>query len=99
MATHKPNPYLVDEENPEWAAEDFKKARPARELLHEIFSKDVADGMLAPKTGRPLGSGVKSSTTVRFDKDILDTFKATGKGWQTRMNNALREWLKTHSPA
>ena len=34
--------------------------------------------------------------TVRFDLDILAAFKATGKGWQTRMNDTLREWLKDH---
>jgi len=49
--------------------------------------------------GRVLGSGTKTSTTLRFDTDILAAFKSTGKGWQTRMNNALRDWLKTHSPA
>ena len=51
------------------------------------------------RRGRVLGSGKKASTTLRFDTDILTAFKATGKGWQTRMNNALRDWLKTHSPA
>ncbi len=49
--------------------------------------------------GRPAGTGAKSSTTVRFDNDILTAFKSTGKGWQTRMNNALREWLREHKPA
>jgi uncharacterized protein (DUF4415 family) len=34
--------------------------------------------------------------TIRFDLDVLAAFKATGKGWQTRMNEALREWLKEH---
>jgi uncharacterized protein (DUF4415 family) len=29
----------------------------------------------------------------------LDAFKETGAGWQTRMNNALRDWLKTHPRA
>jgi uncharacterized protein (DUF4415 family) len=38
-------------------------------------------------------------TTVRYDSDVIEAFKATGKGWQTRMNAALRDWLKTHSPA
>ena len=51
------------------------------------------------RRGRRLGSGTKSSTTVRFDNDILAAFKATGKGWQSRMNNALRDWLKEHKPA
>ncbi|TOZ63225.1 hypothetical protein DIJ60_07440, partial [Burkholderia pseudomallei] len=31
--------------------------------------------------------------------DVLDAFKATGRGWQTRVNAALKEWLKTHKPA
>lgn len=96
MANSKPNPYLIDEENPEWTAEDFKKARPASEVLPEIFSKEAANEMLIKKPGRPLGSGVKESKTVRFDRDVLDAFRATGKGWQTRMNEALREWLKEH---
>ena len=33
-------------------------------------------------------------TGIRLDADVIDTFKATGKGWQTRMNAALRDWLK-----
>lgn len=46
--------------------------------------------------GRPAGSD-KESTTIRFDRDVLAAFRAAGPGWQTRMNAALREWLKTHS--
>ena len=41
----------------------------------------------------------KVSTTVRFDADVLEAFRATGRGWQTRMNEALKEWLETHSAA
>lgn len=51
----------------------------------------------ARKRGRPAGSN-KESTTVRFDRDVLDAFRAAGPGWQTRMNDALRDWLKAHSP-
>ena len=96
MATSKPNPYLIDDENPEWTADDFKNSRPAREVLYEIFSKETADAMLVKKTGRPLGSGVKESQNIRFDRDILASFKKTGKGWQTRINDALRTYLKEH---
>ena len=39
----------------------------------------------------------KVSTTVRFDTEVLAAFKGMGKGWQTQMNNALKEWLATHS--
>ncbi|MBF0284970.1 MAG: BrnA antitoxin family protein [Magnetococcales bacterium] len=52
----------------------------------------------ALRKGRPPG-GKKVSTTVRFDAAVLEAFRAGGKGWQTRMNDALREWLKEHSPA
>ncbi len=43
--------------------------------------------------GRPKGSGKKVSLTVRIDRDVIQRFREEGKGWQTRMNNALREWL------
>ncbi len=46
--------------------------------------------------GRPLGSGSKVQMTVRFDADVIEAFKGSGDGWQTKMNNALREWLTTH---
>ena len=80
----------------ELTKEDLKHFRPASEVLPQLFSKEVADEMLSKKPGRKLGSGVKDSQTVRFDRDVLAAFKATGKGWQTRMNEALREWLKEH---
>ena len=41
--------------------------------------------------------GNKEQVAVRFDKDILAFFQATGAGWQTRMNDALREWVNAHS--
>lgn len=45
--------------------------------------------------GRPVGS-TKVSTTIRFDSDVLEAFKKGGKGWQSRMNRALRQWLDEH---
>jgi uncharacterized protein (DUF4415 family) len=35
---------------------------------------------------------------IRFDRDVVQAFRATGKGWQTRMNDALKDWLRTHTP-
>lgn len=40
----------------------------------------------ALKRGRPKGSRKKVSPAVRFDADIIEAFRATGAGWQTRMN-------------
>lgn len=47
--------------------------------------------------GRPAGSGLKEQVAIRFDREVLDAFRASGAGWQTRMNAALKDWLKTHS--
>lgn len=47
--------------------------------------------------GRPAGSGNKEQVAIRFDNDVLAAFRAAGPGWQTRMNAALRDWLKNHS--
>jgi uncharacterized protein (DUF4415 family) len=43
--------------------------------------------------GRPAGEHEKVSTTVRLDKDVLDAFKAEGRGWQTRINQTLRDHM------
>lgn len=42
------------------------------------------------RRGRPLGSGTKTQITLRLDTDVLDKFKASGDGWQTRINEVLR---------
>lgn len=49
--------------------------------------------------GRPAGSGNKEQVAIRFDKEVIAAFRAAGPGWQTRMNAALKDWLKDHSPA
>ena len=68
----------------------------APELTDAWFEHaDLMHGKKLLRRGRPAGQ-TKASQTVRFDLDILAAFKATGKGWQTRMNDALREWLKEH---
>ena len=41
----------------------------------------------------------KEQVAVRYSVDVLAAFRASGRGWQTRMDDALRDWLKTHSPA
>lgn len=46
--------------------------------------------------GRPLGSGTKEQVTLRLDTQLLERFRATGSGWQTRINDALMDWAKHH---
>ncbi|MBF0176160.1 MAG: BrnA antitoxin family protein [Magnetococcales bacterium] len=78
--------------------EDFARMKPSHDVLPVILGTDVAAALLA-RRGHPPGSGGKVSTTVRFDAEVISAFRATGRGWQTRMNDALKDWLKTHPPA
>ena len=48
------------------------------------------------KRGRPAGSGAKEQIALRVDRDVLARFRAEGPGWQTRMNEALKDWLRAH---
>ncbi len=92
----KPNPELLDQESPELTDEWFAKARPASEVLPGLFGEAVAKAMLQPKRGRPALATPKEHINIRLDADIVGAFKESGTGWQTRLNNALREWIKTH---
>ena len=89
----QPNPELIEDENPEWTDEKFARARPASEVLPELFGAQVAKTMLKPR-GKQVAP-TKRAVTVRYSPDVLDAFKATGAGWQTRMDAALKDWLRT----
>ena len=41
--------------------------------------------------GRKPDPNAKKLLTLRLDPDVIEHFKATGEGWQTRMNEALRK--------
>lgn len=89
----------IDDENPEWTAEDFARARPASEVLPKLVRTVAATEMLRPKRGRPVSANPKAHVNIRLDPDVVAAFRATGRGWQTRLNGALKDWLKDHSPA
>lgn len=93
----KPSPMRIDDENPEWTAEEFAKAKPAAEVLPKLFGARGAEEMLRPKRGRPPVERPKAHVNIRLDADVVESFRATGTGWQTRINAVLKNWLKTHS--
>ncbi|MCX7095551.1 MAG: BrnA antitoxin family protein [Methylobacter sp.] len=63
------------------------------ELTDEEFAR------LKPMRGRPVSANPKVHTGLRLDAEVLAAFKAGGPGWQTRINEALKEWLNSHSAA
>jgi uncharacterized protein (DUF4415 family) len=48
------------------------------------------------RMGRPRKETTKEQISVRYDADVVAAFRATGDGWQTRMNDALRVYIKEH---
>lgn len=48
--------------------------------------------------GRPVAETTKERITIRLSPDVVDKFRATGPGWQTRVDAALTDWLREHSP-
>ena len=79
----------ADADNPEWTDEELANALPAR----EFFAPEVYAKLCALRRRGPKNKPLKIPTTIRFDADVLAALKASGKGWQTRLNEAVREWL------
>lgn len=46
---------------------------------------------VARPLGRPRKDSPKTAVSLRLDRDVLAHFKASGPGWQTRINEALRK--------
>lgn len=71
--------------NPELTEEDFKEARPFAEVFPDLAAS------IARSRGRPLAENPKKQVTLRLDADVVDRYKASGKGWQSRINDDLRK--------
>ena len=81
-------PWIDPDDAPEWTEEHFRSAA--------IY---VGGKLVRPATGtwtrpgRPPKEDAKKQVTLRLDPDVLQAFRAMGKGWQSRINKALREAL------
>ena len=78
---------------------DWADPNDAPELTEAFFeAADEFKGPLLIKRGRPKADKVLTRITIRLAPEVVEQFKASGPGWQTRMNAALADWLKSHSP-
>jgi uncharacterized protein (DUF4415 family) len=73
-----------DDENPEWTDEMFARSKGPESLPPEMLA-----AFTKHRGGRPRGSN-KQALSLRLDRDVIEKFKATGPGWQSRINEALR---------
>ena len=72
--------------------EQLDRMRPAHEVLPELVARH-----LRRNRGRPKLAAPKQQVTLRIDPDVLEHFRATGAGWQTAINDALRVAM-AHGP-
>ena len=73
--------------DPDWIDED-----DAPDLSAPPYQAKFA--ATSPRRGRPKAESRKISTTIRLDADVLEAFRASGQGWQSRINEALRQAVK-----
>jgi len=71
---------------------DMKSMRPARDVLPQALRAKV--GVRGPQK-----APTKERITIRLSPEVIKRFRATGDGWQTRVDAALQEWLKSHTPS
>ncbi|WP_228259553.1 BrnA antitoxin family protein [Siculibacillus lacustris] len=71
---------------PEWTDEMFERA-------------DLYVGETLIRRGRPKSATPKVAVNIRLSADVVARFKAGGRGWQTRIDAALKDWLAAHPEA
>ncbi|MCW1754540.1 BrnA antitoxin family protein [Rhizobium acaciae] len=75
-------------DNPPLSKEEMAGAKPFKEAFPDVAEK--MERAISAR-GRPKLDNPKQPLNIRLDADIIQFYKATGKGWQSRMNDALRK--------
>lgn len=57
----------------------------------EFAAVHTPEAIVKRRVGRPLSEVTKTPVKIRLDPDVLAALRATGRGWQTRVNQILRE--------
>jgi uncharacterized protein (DUF4415 family) len=81
---NKPDPELIDDENPEWSEADFARAKTFSELPEE--HQRILKGIMAE-------SKAKKKVSVPLRQDVVEKMQSTGEGWELRIEEAVRQWL------
>lgn len=88
--------WVDPDDAPELTEEWFANATPmigGREVTMEEFREAARKSF--PRNASP-ADAARMAVTIDYDIDIIEAFRATGDGWEARMNDALRDWIKAH---
>jgi uncharacterized protein (DUF4415 family) len=80
-----------DADNPEWTRAELASARPALAVLPAYIGAEATAALTRAGPGRPRKPTRKINQTLRLDPDVLAAYRQLGKGWQTRINQILRD--------
>ena len=83
------DPYLTDEDTPEWTAADFARARP----IQEVDPGMLEAGSESRRRGRPPVDSPKVRIGFRLAPDVVHAIRATGRGYNARVERVLRKAL------
>jgi uncharacterized protein (DUF4415 family) len=76
-----------DPDNPELTDEQLAQAKPFNEVFPELM-----EGIRRAR-GRPAVESPRQQISIRLDQEVIEGFKKTGKGWQSKVNDVLRKHL------
>jgi uncharacterized protein (DUF4415 family) len=69
---------------PPLTGEQLARMRPAREVFADL------DNFPKPRSRGPQKAPTKVQTTIRLDRDVIEHFRRSGRGWQIRVNETLK---------
>lgn len=79
-----------DPENPEWSSTEIRDAQP---LMSALPSETAAAVRRYRGQRGPQQRPTKELISLRVDRDVVAAYRATGAGWQTRANEALKAYV------
>lgn len=85
-----PQAPVSDEDNPRTTDADWEEA-----IVSHSY-EELREKLAERRRRGPQKTPVKEPVAIRLSQEVLAYFRATGKGWQTRMDAALREWIQDH---
>jgi uncharacterized protein (DUF4415 family) len=93
MVSHLP---VIDDDD---EVGDLSEVDPALFKPFSALPASLQDKLLKISKRGPNKAPTKKRISIRLSAEVVEKFRASGAGWQTRMDAALQDWLKTHSVA
>ena len=87
-----PDCAVADVDNPPAKLSDWDDVIVSRSL------PELREKLADRRTRGPNKRQIKEQIAIRFSPEVMAYFRTTGPGWQTRMDEALKDWIKSHSP-